>query len=328
MAWVAAVLAVAGVLAWSGWAKRGADAETLRSMEALGVPRRLRTAGVARVLSWVEVVLALGLLVPVPAVSVAAGFGAVGLLSGYVLLVGRALRRRIGAACNCFGSVPVPVTRITLVRNVLLAVLAALGLVGSWAQGPATLAVLGFGWDDAGWLAITALIGVAGAALARSMERPDADVGPPPGATGDEEGEDYVREPIPEVSLFVDGTPVPVRALAATRPRLLVFFAPGCAACERAAPLVASWAGALLPLVETHVVLPEEVRASGLFADLGVRPLYEREAALSRALEVTGTPTAYLLGADGLIAGGPALGIGEIIELVQLTRQSLAAVTT
>ena len=55
--------------------------------------------------------------------------------------------------------------------------------------------------------------------------------------------------------------------------------------------------------------LPEEIRPDGAVA-------YDHAGLAQKALELSGSPVAVLLGADGLLAGGPVHGVAEIEQFV------------
>lgn len=137
---MAARTALGLVLLWAGAAKLVQPAWPATAA-AFGAPRRL-----IPVLPWVE--LGLGALL-VPGVGMPwTALAALCLLGAFTAALAVNLRRGTAAPCGCFGETsPAPVGWDSLLRNVLLCVLAVLAAVGG-----------GHGWG-------AALLGVAGAAL-------------------------------------------------------------------------------------------------------------------------------------------------------------------
>ena len=63
--------------------------------------------------------------------------------------------------------------------------------------------------------------------------------------------------------------------------------------------------------------LPDDLRPDGAVA-------YDHAGVAQRALALNGSPTAVLLGADGLLAGGPVEGVAEIEQFVADIADQLA----
>jgi hypothetical protein len=123
----ASAVVLAAVFVRAGVAKGLRPRETVAGFVALGVPNPGATA---RVVPVAELVLAVMLLSsPRPG-----GVAALVLLAAFSALLGGAVRRGMTAGCNCFGAARVdPVSGVDLLRNGLLAVLAAAALL---APGP------------------------------------------------------------------------------------------------------------------------------------------------------------------------------------------------
>jgi hypothetical protein len=109
-------------------------------------------------------------------------------------------------------------------------------------------------------------------------------------------------------------------ALAARRPVLLVMLSTTCGMCGPITAVIGGW-GSSMPGVEVRVVcLP------------GVDPqpewpgevLLDGRGVLTDVLGMR-SPSAVLLGADALIAAGPALGPDEVFELVEAIQEDLAS---
>jgi hypothetical protein len=128
---------------------------------------------------------------------------------------------------------------------------------------------------------------------------------------------DYVRDPIPFALLRdADDTQTTLRELAAERPQLLLLLSSTCGACHDVAALVPGWLPRLGP-VEVQTIftepldyLPPEVTPEGTHV------WYDVESGATQAF-AAGRPAAVLLGADGLLAGGPVAGTAAITTFVE-----------
>lgn len=318
LAWLlpAAVLAVAGV----GHLRRGPDA-VAAFLGSLELPARVPVA-LLRAHPYVEVAIAAGLVASTGAAQVGFAGAAVALLSAYAGLVVRALRRSATQGCACFDDGRAPVTGRTLARNLVL-VGCTLVAAGGAATGHSPRTLL----DPAGWWW---LLGLAVAGLLAWTLLP-ATVGdqalsetsaPVAAVTGDG---DYVRLPIPMAWLSrgagPDATRVTLRELAAQRPQLLVFLSAGCSPCREVAGHLSAWSERL---PELDLVAVQHAPAADFDLD-GTPVLYDESAGTARLLGTAGPPSAVLLGADGLLAGGPVHGPAAIVELVADIRAELDA---
>lgn len=310
---VLAPLACGAALLVSGAAKLGDRAGTRAAFKALEVPRALRVPWVIRGLPYAELVLGLALVLTWGWALALTGVLSVALFAAYWVLVARVVRRGREAHCNCFGNLGDDrVTWRTLARNSVLVVLALLVVVfGAQGSGvpPALRDFRGADWL---WLAMAALVALGAALL---MARP-------PGraeATDVAEGQvlDYVRQPIPFGMLEAeDGTRRTLRQLAAERPQLLVLLSVGCGSCHDVAAGLVRWVDRLAP-VEVDLVftqplaeLPEDLRPAGIRRWLDLENGVTETFGWAR-------PSAVLLGADGMLAGGPVGGFGAVMEFVE-----------
>ena len=135
----AVVLAVVFLRAAAAKLARGEDAA--RAFAALGVPA---PAAMARGVPAVELTLAVALL----AAPRAGGAASLVVLAAFSAALVRAVRARVSAPCACFGAATAdPVSSVDLLRNGLLAVLAAAALVASRpvVPGPAAVAAVAVG---------------------------------------------------------------------------------------------------------------------------------------------------------------------------------------
>ena len=303
---VDAVLAL--VLVLSGAAKLGDRQATEDMFVSLRVPTVPPAFG-ARALPWAELGLGVLLLVAPPPLLVPTSAVVLLLFLVYLVLIARATTFDPPVSCACFGKLGGHrVGRTTVVRNALLVVLGAVALVGaldgSWWPGE----VADLDRTGVAWLAVAVVTAVLAWLVARTDEAQE------PEATDLE----YTRLPIPYgLVQGLEGGTQSLRELAKTRARLLVFLSPGCSSCTRTAERLDAWAQALGEPVGVHALYTSRVDASSTFAHDPALALHEPERNVTRSLGIVSTPAAVLLGADGLLAGGPVSGEGTIAEMVE-----------
>ena len=130
----ACAVVLAAVFVRAGVAKGVRPRATAAGFAALGVPA---PEAAARTVPVVELVLAVMLLAtPRPG-----GIAALALLAVFSVLLGGAVRRGVTTGCNCFGAARVePVSRVDLVRNGLLGLLAVATLAAPSPTVPHPLA--------------------------------------------------------------------------------------------------------------------------------------------------------------------------------------------
>ncbi|MEE1650112.1 thioredoxin family protein [Brachybacterium sp. J144] len=337
----------------SGIAKLGDRRGTQDAMVSLRLPLRRVHPLIASVLPGLEIVLALMLWVPLVPLQVVLGVVSLLLMLAYLVIIARALTFEEKVSCSCFGSLSAPtVSKATLARNVLLSALAALTLVAA-ATGTMSetlvrtpLLLLVQVLVLAGTILLTVLV-VAGtqseddeeeaAAVARSRSTgptapaapadpsgasavgPDP-AGPVPAGDADDELLDYERTPIPAAVLQrADGSLVTLRRLTADRAALLVFVSEGCGPCERALDRMPGWISELGPFLQVIAVVKRPIGQlfPGTLERVGEQVLHDPDFIARTALDANGTPSAVLLGADGLLAGGPVRGGDEVIQFVE-----------
>lgn len=318
---VAVPLILAAVLAVSGIAKvRDDDEATRRSWADLGVPSRVNTRLLRRAHPWAEIALALALVVAPGWSAVMAAGAAVVLCVVYLVLIAIAAARSEPVACDCFGAAArTPVTGRTVARNVVLLLL-ALGSVVQAVRGGSPLEVLAtapaatWAWLAAvGLAALTTYLVLPQASDLPQVPEPAAQ--PAPEAADDDA--EYLRTLTPMTTLVdAAGTRQDLVSMSARRAHLLLFVNPGCGGCAPVVAKVPAWQ-ALIPEVEIRLVVRQEL------TDLAAsRPdwvpiaLHDPDGLTARALRAISTPTAVLLGTDGMLAGGPVAGSDAVEHLV------------
>ncbi len=321
LALVLAPLTCSVVLIVSGAAKVG-DAEATRAaFIAMNVPTFLRGRAVVRALPYGELALGIALLVTWGWLLAVVAAVVTVLFLTYLLFVARALRSGEQVHCNCFGTIGDDrVTRATLARNVVLVVLGVLATAFGAAGSGVVPALRDFEGTDWWWLLMAAVV-TAAAVLVTAPWRPEEQAEVP-----DDELLDYLREPIP-FGMLEDshGQHTTLRELAAERAQLVVFLSTGCSSCLQVGSHLADWAVRLEP-VELSAVFTESLDlVPSDFDAEGVRHWRDIESGSIDALGGSGRPTAVLLGADGMLAGGPVSGYINVTEFVDDVLAELAA---
>jgi uncharacterized membrane protein YphA (DoxX/SURF4 family) len=235
-----------------------------------------QAALVGTVLPVAELAIAGG-LVAEPTYAVAA-LAAIVLLAAFCVAIGANLVRGRAPECNCFGQLhSAPVGRSALARNAALAALAA----GIAAADPAVpVAVI------AGGLALVVVPVVVAWRRDPARARP----GEPEGLA--------LGTRAPRFRIPANGRPeVSLDSLLSRRlPVLLLFTDRECGPCIELKPDVERWRGDLRDEVEIAVL--------------------ENAGDVAAAYRTLGTPTALLVGADGLVASAPAGGRARIEKLI------------
>lgn len=316
----------------SGLAKLGAREGTQDAMRSLRLPLPTMHASVASVLPVTEIVLALAIWIPAPPLQVLLTGLVAALMLTYLVIIARALTFEEQVHCSCFGTLASPtVSRTTLVRNVLLSVLGLLAVVAAASGAMTTLLVqapmglIGLG------LALLIAIALTAATIGGSVAETDADAptAPAPAAADPDKDEllDYERSPIPAAVLQQpDGRLITLTQLTAQRAALLVFVTEGCGPCERVLDHAEEWIGELEQTLQVRFVFSRPLdqlreRTTDRVTD---HTLHDLQFTARTALGGTSAPSAVLLGADGLLAGGPVNGGNAVIEFVQEIREQLA----
>lgn len=152
---------------------------------------------------------------------------------------------------------------------------------------------------------------------------------PEPEAEPDQPTElDYVRRPIPDaVLLDREGAPHTLRELTALRPLLLVSVDCLCVEPRRALETLPAWQEAL-PILDVRLVVQFRPAAGRLTPQQEAITFYDHTGIASRSLRMMGQLSAVLLGADGLLAGGPVSGYDEVAAFVEEIAAEIAAASS
>lgn len=153
-----------------------------------------------------------------------------------------------------------------------------------------------------------------------------SDAAPAPAAAEPADPDDYVRTRTPAVPVALgDGTPVNLRALSMMRPLLLLAVSDTCGSCAPVIEAADAWR-ARLPEVGLHLLLTSEPGASRLTSAQEPLTLHDPHGYVRGSIADWQTPSAVLLGGDGLLAGGPVTGFAEISAFIDDIEASLADV--
>ncbi|MBB5832732.1 TlpA family protein disulfide reductase [Brachybacterium aquaticum] len=353
---LAAPILLSITLLVSGLAKLGSRQATQDAMISLRLPFEPLHRSIASVLPVAEIVLALALWFPAVPLQVMVSVLVAALMLAYLVIIGRALTFEEEVECSCFGTLASPtVSKATLGRNIILTILGVL-TIASAATGLMTtalvqtpLALVGLG------IALLAAIALTVCTLGGAMPAVPADAGgtgraavaggaatdaAPTGVSstgdadpldGEDVGEDgmldYERVVIPGAVLQKpDRSLVTLHQLARSRAVLLLFVTEGCGPCVRVLGHSEEWLRDLGGVLEIHYVFSRAIEElSPRSTDLSAgRALYDPYFTARAALGANASPSAVLLGADGMLAGGPVSGGDAVIEFVEEIREQLA----
>lgn len=320
-----APIILAAVLIFSGLAKRSDPASTHSMMRLLRLPAFVANLQVARVLPWTEIGIAALLLTPWWWTYAVGALAALVLFLVFLVIIARAMTFDPRPTCGCFGRVgDHRINGKTVTRNV---VLVALALVSGWiaVRGSSGTGLLAdFSANDWLWL----LLAVALAAVTWFV------LGAPP--TGPsrkdrkaqrehearraveaqaQEELDYVRTPIPRgVLVGPDNETSSLQALARQQAQLVVLANCWCGTTVATIDRLPEWRERLpqLGVQLVHTLRPfDEPRLAGQPATW-----WDPGGQLYEAVKAGASPAAVLLGADGLLAGGPVNGEDAIAQFV------------
>ncbi|TQM63985.1 MauE/DoxX family redox-associated membrane protein [Humibacillus xanthopallidus] len=319
-----AILAV--VLVVSAVGKLRSPAASAQAFTALKVPRPLASPLVVRALPWVEIVLGLVLIVVGGWLGVVVSLAVLALFGAYFALVVRARGFETDVDCACFGSLgPGRITRVTVWRNTWLLALAVVSVLVA-TTGEALLARIIDGTAPWPWLLAAAAAALTVLLVLGTESSPASDA--PTAVVGDlavEEG-DYLRVRTPALPVMLgDGTTTHLRRLSEQRPQLLLYVSQSCGSCAEVIDAVPGWRGEL-PMLDVRLVLRQAPESTTLTSTAEPLTLHDTDGLLAETFEMRGTPSALLLGADGLLAGGPTVSTPAVMEFVGDIKAELASI--
>jgi hypothetical protein len=311
-------LLLIAVLLVSGVAKIRVPADTASVFAKLEMPAFLNRLHAPRLLPYGELVLAAMLfLLPGPWYVVPTTLTLV-LFVIYLVVVVRALGFGYPLLCGCFGKLGLGwITRQTVARNSVLLAVAAIAWVDSW-RGDGVLERLRDLGDDWWWLAGVALAMVTTAFVVRESKLP-------PFVPPDVDDEDYVPTPVHYSVLDGPDGPTSVWQLGDAAARLLVFWDLSADESGHLAERLPVWQRQLAPVLVHLVSQSEWQEAATARPDLAEHLLGDPEGETVARLGVLDTPGAVLIGTDRLLAGGPAVGLADIEELVAAAAEEIQA---
>lgn len=321
---IASALILAAVLIASGVTKlrQPDDAD---GWAELGIPAALRQPWLIRLHPIAELVLAAALLALGGVLGLLAAIAATVLFAAYLVMVWRAKTHTPDASCACFGTRK-PITTRTVVRNAWLTVLAVVLTVGVSALptfgGVAMWTITMMRFPELGGWVIA--MGAAALTVYLAMQpEPAVPATPSAGGGDDDELADYLPRRIPAVPVTAgDGTVVNLRRLAALQPRLLLAVSETCGSCSSVVEKADEWQE-LLPEVGVHFLVATAPENSPLTRTEHPHSLHDPHQYVRDSIEEWPTPSAVLLGADGMIAGGPVSGHSAVFAFVDDIYESL-----
>ena len=298
----------------SGALKLRTAEATQAAAGAFGLPKFLQKRWMALAFPITEILIGTGLLFASGQVLKIAGWFATGLFVVFTLLVARVVARKEEVDCNCFGALTIgAVGWGTLIRNLLLtfgALVLTLGL-----HGP--LGVFGalnnFAAVDIVWLAI-----VVGLSLWLVAATGYKSVSSESESTDEISHVDWSGKPIPDAQLRnIADHVTTLRDLSKERAQILVFGRPGCQACGPVIESVPGWRAELGAAVEIKVVTSRSLESLGeAYPSEEESALHDGSSMVTTILGIPGVPSAILLGTNGLVGAGPAVGPEAVAALV------------
>jgi thiol-disulfide isomerase/thioredoxin/uncharacterized membrane protein YphA (DoxX/SURF4 family) len=304
---LAAEVCLALVFAVSGCAKLADRDGTRQAVDGFGVPAGV-AGPVALLLAPAE--LATACLLLVPATARAGLVLALLLLVAFSAAVVNSLARGRKPVCHCFGRLGgADVSGRTLARNVVLGLVAVLGLLGAGDEPTRVGAGLVTGVLVAA--AVIAVEYLAGRAARAALERDQTQTF--------EAGAEPDRDPLPDFELptVAGGSLSLGELLQPGVPVLVVSLAPGCGPCKELRPHVADWASSLRSRLTIAVLATGTLEANiDAYADHPHLPVLVDDGSVRLLLGNLGNPAAVLIDQSGRLASGVAAGEPLVRRLV------------
>lgn len=308
---------LAAVLATAAVGKLRAPSRSAEALVALDVPRPLRARWLVGSHPWVEIALALGLVLATGWLGTAFAIAAAPLFVGYLVLIARAATKPEPVDCDCFGVLGAgQVTRVTVARNIWYVILAAVA-IGAHASGSSPLPTLSsLGAEGWWWLAAAAAAALTVGLTMHGQGEGDSAAS----EQMDDDLADYVRMPTPAVPVkLVGGTETTLRDLSARRAQLLLFVSRSCGWCSEVVTQSVDWR-AELPQLDVRLVFSTAPKNGGVDPETTI---YDERSWARQSCGITSVPAAVALGRDGLLAGGPVMGHLAVTEFVAQIREQL-----
>ena len=335
-----ALWAVALILLLSGTAKLRSGEDVEATFARLKVPRPLAAPALARAFPWLELLLAAALVLPFTVLRPVVGLAAVALFAAFLVLVVRA--KGDGVSCGCFGEASAaPISRWTVVRNVVFLALAVMALVEGIVSpavhgaGVAWLPLTAFGSGAWAWALLVAVLLATAAFLAGRESVPAAPDAAPaastpeaPAAVDPADGAEPERHPFPDALVIEDGRYTGLHALASRGAVVALRLSTGCGSCSQVIARLDEFRASLGP-VRLRVLMPQHEAGAAPSASTGAIPADlvadDPNGAAARGLGLTSYPMAVLLGTDLLTAGGPVGGADDVLAFLEEIRDIMAA---
>lgn len=291
-----------------------------RALEEFGVPRRFVAVG-AFLLPVSELAVAAALLI-----RPSARWGAIGaivLLLVFAAAVARAISQGRAPDCHCFGQISSePAGASTLIRNIVLALPAVLVI----ARGPGPSLNRGLGslnGTQAALVAVAVLAALLAVTVAHlwterrrllgELEVAIAAKAPPGLPRG-------APAPVFELTPVRGAARSLAELLDGRRSAVLVFVSTNCDPCLQLLPMLSRWQESLAPSLALAAIFSgEQAEVDRLSEEHGLGLVLGQES--NQTFELYGlraTPSAVLIGADGLIGGAPAEGVPAIEALIRV----------
>jgi uncharacterized membrane protein YphA (DoxX/SURF4 family)/peroxiredoxin len=313
---VIARLSLAAVFVVAGVAKLADRPGTRQALADFDVPRRL-AGPLLLLLPAAELAVATALVFPTTA-----RWGAVGslvLLALFVVGLTRVLRRGEAPDCHCFGQLhSKPASWVTVARNLVLTLPAAyVALAG---PGPSVISWVTATHATDLWLIATGALATLATTTSLLLWRENRRL---------RSIDDRTSAAPRQIGALAPHFTLPSAAgrgvslhdlLADNRACLLTFVHPECGPCAALIPELARWQDTIAErLALTLVTEVEAMEAEKLAREHALtNVLIDEQSTVSRALGVTGVPSAVLVASDGTVRSVPAFGRVAIESLIRL----------
>lgn len=318
--WVVCVTIIVGVLMLSGALKVRKKDLVDQAFKQLHIPHMFSPAWMRRFLPWGEIFLSVALLfLSGPMFQVAAAIN-VGLFLAYLVIVifacVRSHRTGTVTSCHCFGELSdAPISVWTVVRNAVFLSMAVCVLLGQQ-HSP---------WQYQITMTPEPLIYLAPVVLLCAVLWSEHRYAKPTATRDNDPTDQYHRKPIPHYALtyyaYETDRPVILAQLCLTNPVLLIRIDPECGSCQTVIEQWEKMKEAMSPTVKIMLVISRRQGFEQLHNRVPAEDcLIDTNAMIDKAFNTHGAPWAVLLGADGLMAGGPENGpeaIGQMVTEIE-----------